>query len=241
MEGLRHRSSRRLPSKFSKKWVLLLTSRRCLVNFSFVGPLLPSSKGRGGQKKTCYVHPVFSLLKAYRAYDPAARSILEIFLFYPGVKAIALHRIAHPLQKAGVPLLPRMISEWGRFLTGIEIHPGAQIGYRVIIDHGMGVVIGETAEVGDDVIIYQGVTLGGTHLEPIKRHPTVCNRVVIGAGAKVLGNIRIGEGSRIGANSVVVREVPPNTTVAGIPAKVVTAGVRPGEELSHDQIQSEEN
>ena len=132
-----------------------------------------------------------------------------------------------------------MISELARFLSGIEIHPGARIGRRVIIDHGMGVVIGETAEVGDDVIIYQGVTLGGTNLEPVKRHPTVQNHVVIGAGAKVLGNIVIGTGSRIGANSVVVHDVPVFTTVAGIPARVVTTGVHPGEELRHDQIDTQ--
>ena len=182
---------------------------------------------------------MLAFLKAYRAYDPAARSIVEILFLYPGVKAIAFHRISHALRKASVPFLPRLISEISRWITGIEIHPGARIGKRVIIDHGMGVVIGETAEVGDDVIIYQGVTLGGTHLAPVKRHPTIQNRVVIGAGAKVLGNILIGEGSRIGANSVVVRDVPANTTVAGIPAKPVTTGVKPGEELSHEQIDSE--
>lgn len=179
---------------------------------------------------------MLEFLKAYRTYDPAARSTIEILLLYPGVKAIAMHRVAHSLYRLRVPFVPRMLSELGRFVTGIEIHPGARVGRRVIIDHGMGVVIGETAEVGDDVIIYQGVTLGGTHLLPIKRHPTIKNHVVLGAGAKVLGAIVVGEGSRVGANSVVVREVPPNSTVAGIPARIITEGVKPGEELRHDRI-----
>lgn len=182
---------------------------------------------------------MLDFLKAYRSYDPAARNILEVLFLYPGVKAIAFHRVAHALLGLGVPFFPRMVSELSRFITGIEIHPGAKIGKRVIIDHGMGVVIGETAEVGNDVIIYQGVTLGGTHLFPVKRHPTIEDHVVIGGGAKVLGAILIGKGSRIGANSVVVKDVPPNTTVAGIPAKTVNAGVRPGEELSHERISGE--
>jgi len=179
---------------------------------------------------------MFSLLKAYRKYDPASRSFLEILVLYPGIKAIFLHRIASRLWHLGLKFAARMISECCRFLTGIEIHPGARIGKNVIIDHGMGVVIGETAEIGDEVIIYQGVTLGGTTLEHVKRHPTIENHVVIGAGAKVLGNIVIGTGSRIGANSVVIKAVPPHTTVAGIPAKVVHAGIEPGEELCHDYI-----
>ena len=182
---------------------------------------------------------MLDFLKAYRSYDPAARSTFEILLLYPGVKAIGLHRVAHGLKNLGVPFFPRMVSEFSRFLTGIDIHPGARIGRRVIIDHGMGVVIGETAEIGDDVLIYQGVTLGGTDLHPIKRHPTIEGRVVLGAGCKVLGAIVVGQGSRVGANSVVVRDVPPNTTVAGIPAKIISEGIRPGEELRHDQIQKE--
>ncbi len=164
---------------------------------------------------------MLSLLRAYRAYDPAARSLLEILFLYPGVKAVAFHRIAHWMRNAGIPFLPRLLSEFSRFLTGIEIHPGAKLGRHVIIDHGMGVVIGETAEVGDGVILYQGVTLGGTDLHPVKRHPTLEARVVIGAGAKVLGNIIIGEGSRIGANSVVIESVPPHSTVVGIPARII--------------------
>ena len=179
---------------------------------------------------------MLKLLKDYRRYDPAAQSILEILLFYPGVKALIFHRIAHFFYRIGVPLIPRFISELSRFLTGIDIHPGAQMG-DVIIDHGMGVVIGETAIVGDGVIIYQGVTLGGTSLRREKRHPTIGERVVIGAGAKVLGAIDIGAGTRIGSNSVVVESVPPNSTVVGIPGKVIKRGIREGEELNHEKIQ----
>lgn len=179
---------------------------------------------------------MISLLKAIKKYDPAAKGYLEIALLYPGVKAVLFHRLAHPLYQWGVPFFPRMISEISRLLTGIEIHPGAKLGKNVIFDHGMGVVIGETAEVGDGVIIYQGVTLGGTNLNPVKRHPTIESNVVIGTGAKVLGNIRIGSGTRIGANSVVVEDVPPHSTVVGIPGKRVGGGIREGQELSHDQI-----
>ncbi len=168
---------------------------------------------------------MLDFLKAYRAYDPAAKSLVEVLFLYPGVKAIAFHRVAHGLEKIGVPFFPRLISEIGRFFTGIEIHPGARIGRRVIIDHGMGVVIGETAEVGDDVLIYQGVTLGGTSLVPIKRHPTVRNKAILGAGCKVLGAITVGENSRVGANAVVLQDVPPHSAVAGIPAKVVSENV----------------
>ncbi len=153
--------------------------------------------------------------------DPAARSVVEILCCYPGFHAILLHRLAHKLYASGCPLLPRLISQISRFFTGIEIHPGARIGRRFFIDHGMGVVIGETTEIGDDVLIYQGVTLGGTGNEKGKRHPTIGNRVVIGTGAKVLGNIRIGDNVKIGAGSVVVRAVPDNSTVVGIPGRVV--------------------
>ena len=163
---------------------------------------------------------MFELPKAYLKYDPAARSLLEVILFYPGIKALLLHRIANSLYRLQLPLLPRMISEIGRFLTGIEIHPGAQIGRNVIIDHGMGVVIGETAIVGDSVIIYQGVTLGGISTKREKRHPTLEEGVIVGAGAKILGNIVIGKASRIGANSVVLKDVPPSSTVVGIPGTV---------------------
>jgi serine O-acetyltransferase len=153
--------------------------------------------------------------------DPAARSVLEIVLCYPGFHAVLMHRLAHRLYQAKIPILPRFISQISRFLTGIEIHPGATIGRRFFIDHGMGVVIGETSEIGDDVLIYQGVTLGGTGNEQGKRHPTIGNNVVIGTGAKVLGSIRIGNDVKIGAGSVVVRPVPDHSTVVGIPGRIV--------------------
>jgi serine O-acetyltransferase len=153
--------------------------------------------------------------------DPAARSVLEIVLCYPGFHAALFHRLAHKLYLAGIPVVPRVISQWSRFLTGIEIHPGAEIGRRFFIDHGMGVVIGETTVIGDDVLLYQGVTLGGTGNEKGKRHPTLGNNVVVGAGAKVLGGIRVGNNVKIGAGSVVVHPVPDHSTVVGIPGRVV--------------------
>jgi len=153
--------------------------------------------------------------------DPAARNIFEIIFAYPGFHARQFHRLAHTLFRWHVPFLPRLISHISRFLTGIEIHPGAKIGEAFFIDHGMGVVIGETAEIGDYVTIYQGVTLGGTSLQKVKRHPTVGNHVVIGVGAKVIGNITIGDYARIGAGSVVIKSVPPNSTVVGNPGRVV--------------------
>jgi len=153
--------------------------------------------------------------------DPAARNIFEIIFAYPGFHARQFHRLAHTLFRWHVPFLPRLISHISRFLTGIEIHPGAKIGEAFFIDHGMGVVIGETAEIGDYVTIYQGVTLGGTSLQKVKRNPTVGNHVVIGVGAKVIGNITIGDYARIGAGSVVIKSVPPNSTVVGNPGRVV--------------------
>ncbi|MEW5707274.1 MAG: serine O-acetyltransferase [Actinomycetota bacterium] len=171
--------------------------------------------------------------------DPAAKSVVEVLLCYPGFHAIVMHRIAHFLYKRKVPLIPRLISQISRLLTGIEIHPGAKIGRRFFIDHGMGVVIGETAEIGDDVLIYQNATLGGTGKEKGKRHPTLGNHVVVGAGAKVLGAITIGDNVKIGAGSVVVRSVPANTTVVGIPGRVVVShGQRltAEEELEHGHL-----
>jgi serine O-acetyltransferase len=153
--------------------------------------------------------------------DPAARSVTEIVLCYPGFHAVVLHRVAHRIYGAGWFTLARMVSQVSRTLTGIEIHPGARIGRRFFIDHGMGVVIGETAEIGDDVLLYQGVTLGGTGKDTGKRHPTLGNGVVIGTGAAILGNIRIGDHSKVGAGSVVVRPVPDHSTVVGIPGRVV--------------------
>ena len=169
--------------------------------------------------------------------DPAAKSVLEIVLCYPGFHAILLHRLAHWLYGKNVPILPRFISQISRFLTGIEIHPGATIGRRFFIDHGMGVVIGETAEIGDDVLVYQGVTLGGTGNECGKRHPTVGNHVVVGTGAKVLGDIKIGNYVKIGAGSVVVRAVPDNSTVVGIPGRIVRRSVMAGDApLEHGRL-----
>ena len=168
--------------------------------------------------------------------DPAAKSVLEIFLCYPGFHAILLHRLAHKLYDAGVPLVPRVVSQISRFLTGIEIHPGATIGRRFFIDHGSGVVIGETTEIGDDCLIYQGVTLGGTGNEKGKRHPTLGNRVVVGTGAKVLGSIRIGDDVKIGAGSVVVHPVPDGATVVGIPGRVVRTRREAGGLLEHGNL-----
>ncbi|HJN32815.1 MAG TPA: serine O-acetyltransferase [Prochlorococcus sp.] len=159
--------------------------------------------------------------------DPAARDLLEILLCYPGFQALTLHRISHRLWRSGLPLLPRLLSQITRALTGIEIHPGAQIGQGVFIDHGMGVVIGETTEIGNRCLLYQGVTLGGTGKEHGKRHPTLAENVVVGAGAKVLGAIHVGANTRIGAGSVVVRDVEADSTVVGIPGRVVhQSGVR---------------
>ncbi len=159
--------------------------------------------------------------------DPAARNWLEVLVCYPGLQALFFHRFAHWLYQIGIPFFPRFISHIARFITGIEIHPGAQIGKGVFIDHGMGVVIGETAIVGDNCLIYQGVTLGGTGKETGKRHPTLGENVVVGGGAKVLGNIQIGNNVRIGAGSVVLRDVPSSCTVVGVPGRVVyRSGVR---------------
>lgn len=175
-------------------------------------------------------------LEAVRDRDPAAGSTIEILLAYPGLHALWLHRLAHRLRGLGVPVVPRLISHMGRFLTGIEIHPGAKIGRGVFIDHGMGVVIGETAEVGDYVTLYQGVTLGGTGKEKGKRHPTVGKNVVIAAGAKVLGPITIGDDSKVGAGAVVIQDVPPRCTVVGVPGRVVVQEGEPVVDLHHEYI-----
>lgn len=153
--------------------------------------------------------------------DPAARSLIEVLLCYPGLHAVIAHRISHGLYKRGLIVIPRVISNISRFFTGIEIHPGAKIGKRLFIDHGTGVVIGETTEIGDDVTIYQGATLGGTGKEKGKRHPTIGNNVVISSGVKILGPFKVGDNSKIGAGSVVLKEVPPNCTVVGVPGRVV--------------------
>ncbi len=167
------------------------------------------------------INTIKSDIAIIKERDPAARGILEIFLCYPGFQAIFLHRFTHKLWNLKLPLIPRVLSQINRTVTGIEIHPGAKIGRKVFIDHGMGVVIGETAEIGDNCLLYQGVTLGGTGKNHGKRHPTLKENVVVGAGAKVLGSITVGANTRIGAGSVVVRSVQGNSTVVGIPGRVV--------------------
>ncbi len=169
------------------------------------------------------------------AKDPAARSVPEVIFCYPGLHALWLHRIAHYFWQHRLRFLARFLSHLSRFLTGIEIHPGARIGRRFFIDHGAGVVIGETAEIGDDVLMYQGAVLGGTSLEKKKRHPTVGNNVVIGAGAVALGAITIGDGARIGSGSVVVKSVPPGATVVGIPGRIVE-DKEPLQDLEHGKL-----
>ncbi len=175
-------------------------------------------------------------INAIKREDPAAKSSLEILLCYPGLHAVLLHRPAHWLYCHKLFVPARLISQFARFLTGIEIHPGAKIGARLFIDHGLGVVIGETAELGDDVLLYQGVTLGGTGNQRGKRHPTLGNRVVVGTGASVLGNIRLEDGVRVGAGSVVVHSVPPGATVVGIPARVVRGRGEALGALEHGQV-----
>ena len=176
-------------------------------------------------------------LAAYQARDPAARSKLEVFLLYPGVHAIIFHRVSHWLYNHKLYFLARLNSQLARHVTGIEIHPGAKIGRRFVIDHGMGIVIGETAEVGDDCLLYHGVTLGGTGKDQGKRHPTLGNNVMVSAGAKVLGPFKVGDGARIAANAVVLSEIPPEATAVGVPARVVRiAGEKVDFASSVDQI-----
>lgn len=168
--------------------------------------------------------------------DPAARSVIEVLLCYPGLHAVLLHRIAHTLYGWNIKLMARIVSQIARGLTGIEIHPGATIGRRFFIDHGMGVVIGETATIGDDVILYQGVTLGGTGKARGKRHPTIGNHVVVGTGAKVLGDITLGDNVKVGAGSVVVHSVPGDSTVVGIPGRIVRTRGQIADDLQHGQM-----
>ena len=170
------------------------------------------------------------------AKDPAARSVREVIFCYPGLRALWYHRVAHFLWHHRLKFLARFCSHTNRFLTGIEIHPGAKIGRRFFIDHGAGVVIGETAEIGDDVLIYQGVVLGGTSLKKEKRHPTVGNNVVIGTGAIALGAITIGDGAKIGAGSVVIKSVPPGATVVGVPGRIVEERHKPLADLEHGKL-----
>lgn len=175
-------------------------------------------------------------IKTIYEKDPAAENLLEVLFCYPGLHALIMHRIAHKLNYWKIPLIPRIISNISRFFTGIEIHPQARIGRRFFIDHGMGVVIGATTIIGDDVLLYQGVTLGGTGNEHGKRHPTLGNNIVVGSGAKVLGNIEIGSNSRIGAGSVVVDSVPENSTVVGIPGRIVRQKLLIQGQLMHNRI-----
>lgn len=163
-------------------------------------------------------------IKAYRERDPAARSDLEVLFLYPGFRAVRMYRLAHKLYTLGFKFAARYISQKAVRKTGVEIHPAAKIGRRLVIDHGTGVVIGETAEIGDDVLIYQGVTLGGTGKETGKRHPTIGNNVMISSGAKVLGPFKVGDNSRIASGAVVLEEVPPDSTVVGVPARIVKRG-----------------
>jgi serine O-acetyltransferase len=198
------------------------------VPFRKLRPLAGRTRKRGvvGMLKRVF-ETLKTDIKAVFENDPAARSVLEVIFTYSGLHAVWAHRIAHFFFKKRLFTIARIISQVSRFFTGIEIHPGAKIGKGLFIDHGMGVVIGETCEIGDNVVLYQGVTLGGTGKEKGKRHPTIGNNVVIGSGAKVLGSFKIGDDSYVGANSVVLKEVPPNSTVVGVPAKIVRRnGVR---------------
>jgi serine O-acetyltransferase len=180
---------------------------------------------------------ILSDIRATRERDPAAKSSVQVALLYSGLHAIWAYRVGHALNARGLSFTARALSQLARWITGVEIHPGAQIGERFFIDHGTGVIIGETAVIGDDCLVYQGVTLGGTGNETGKRHPTLGDRVVVGAGAKVLGNIVIGEDTRIGANSVVLHNVPPHSTVVGIPGKVVRRRkADENEALSHQNL-----
>ena len=176
-------------------------------------------------------------IKTVKDRDPAAKSALEVLLLYPGLHALVFYRVGHQLWEWKIPIIPRWLSQTARSLTGVEIHPGAQIGKSFFIDHGMGVVIGETAIVGDNVLLYQGTTLGGTGKETGKRHPTLGNNVVVGAGAKILGNITIGDNSYIGANAVVIKNVPVNSTVVGIPGRITKQdGQKIDKELDHMHV-----
>lgn len=179
----------------------------------------------------------FKEIRSIQERDPAAKNPIEIVVLYAGLHAIVLHRIAHTLWLLRIPVVPRFISQVSRFITGIEIHPGAQLGTGILIDHGMGVVIGETAIIGDNVTLYQGVTLGGTGKETGKRHPTLGNNIVVGAGAKILGNILVGDNSYIGANAVVLKDVPDNSTVVGVPGHVTKQdGAKLDKRLAHAEI-----
>lgn len=202
-----------------------------------IKPQLADQDGRKNILFGSFLEPFLSDFRIIFQRDPAARNFLEVIFFYPGFHALCLHRLAHWLHIRKFGFIPRLISHLGRFFTGIEIHPGAKIGKGVFIDHGMGVVIGETAIVGDYTLIYQGVTLGGTGKESGKRHPTLGNNVILGAGAKVLGNIQISDRVRIGAGSIVLRDVPPDSTVVGIPGRIIShQKTKPISPLEHGKL-----
>lgn len=194
-----------------------------------------SSEGDDGRFFTAAYSPgggrlLIETLRAYQRRDPAARSLPEIFLLYPGIHATICYRVAHWLHRRQLCFLARAVSQWGRFWTGVEIHPGAVIGRRLVIDHGAGIVIGETAELGDDVLLYQEVTLGGTGKDVGKRHPTLGNNVMVGAGATILGPVTVHDNARIAAGAVVLQDVPADATAVGVPARVVRIG---GERVAH--------
>jgi serine O-acetyltransferase len=193
-------------------------------------------RGFKGDAFMAFFRDINEDIKAVLNRDPAARNGFEVLLCYPGIWALIMHKPAHWLYLHNLKLIARLISQWTRFFTGIEIHPGATIGQRCFIDHGMAVVIGETAEIGNDVTIYQAVTLGGTGKDTGKRHPTIGNNVVISSGAKVLGPFKVGDHSKIGAGSVVLEEVPPNCTVVGIPGKIVRRGNKKTEDLNQTDM-----
>jgi serine O-acetyltransferase len=198
-------------------------------------PAVTRNRDNGLSRRDIMFGPVREQIETVFRRDPAARSVLEIVLCYPGFHAVLFHRLAHRLYQGGWFTLARALSQLSRTLTGIEIHPGARIGRRFFIDHGMGVVIGETSEIGDDVLVYQGVTLGGTGKDTGKRHPTIGNDVVIGTGATVLGNIRVGDHVKIGAGSVLLRSVQGHSTVVGVPGRVVRYAEE-FEPLSHGDL-----
>ena len=210
------------------------TTYRCVSVFYKQGRIFCGMK----KKELCVVFRTMKEdIRCIFEQDPAARSTFEVVLTYSGLHAIWAHRIAHALFKMNLRFLARVVSQMSRFFTGIEIQPGAVIGKRLFIDHGMGIVIGETCEIGDDVTIYQGVTLGGTGKEKGKRHPTIKDNVLIATGAKVLGSITVHENSKIGAGSVVLKEVPPGSTVVGIPGRVVISnGVKVKDRLNHQDL-----
>jgi len=214
--------------------VIVTSLQRMAAEIFYLDPL--ADKATKGGMEMGFWSTLRSDIEAVFENDPAARSKLEVILTYSGLHAIWAHRVAHALYKRKFYTLARIISQASRFFTGIEIHPGAKIGRKFFIDHGMGVVIGETAEIGDEVIIYQGVTLGGTGKEKGKRHPTIGNRVVIGAGAKVLGSFKVGDNTNIGSNAVVLREVPPNSTVVGNPGRIVKRDGQRVDRLDHTNL-----